>query len=170
MDRSEIVSAVEELSDVLHERGVNARIYVVRGATMSLAFSSPYSTEDVDVDAHPTEDVITVAQEIARHRGLPEDWLNLCAKQFIPAFKYPEWRPVSRVGDVEIVAADERAMLAMKMRASRPSRDFEDIKFLLDLCGISRESDAVWLYYEYFPDDPLPERALRLLRAALPAS
>ncbi|MGA2307785.1 MAG: nucleotidyltransferase [Acidimicrobiales bacterium] len=167
MDRSEIVSALEELSEVLNERGVNARIYVVGGAAMSLAFSSRYSTEDV-VDAYPTEDVITVAREIAHRRGLPEDWLNLSAKQFIPAFKDPEWRPVSRVGNVEMVAADERAMLAMKMRASRPSRDFEDIKFLLDLCGVSSESDAVSLYNEYFPDDPLPKRALPLLRAALP--
>jgi hypothetical protein len=77
---------------------------------------------------------------------------------------------VSRVGNVEIVTADERARLAMKMRASRPARDFEDIKFLLDLCGISRESEAVSLYYEYFPDDPLPKRALPLLRAALPVA
>ena len=72
MDRSEIVSALEELSEVLNERGVNARIYVVGGAAMSLAFSSRYSTEDV-VDAYPTEDVITVAREIAHRRGLPED-------------------------------------------------------------------------------------------------
>jgi hypothetical protein len=168
MDRSEIVSALEELSEILDERGVDARIYVVGGAAMSLTFSSRYSTEDVDVDAHPTEDVICVAREIAHRRGLSEDWLNLSAKQFIPAFKDPEWRPVSRVGSVEIVAADERTMLAMKMRASRPSRDFEDIKFLLARCGISRESDAVSLYNEYFPDDPLPKRALPLLRAALP--
>jgi hypothetical protein len=168
MDRSEIVSALQELSEVLDERGIDARIFVVGGAAMSLAFSSRYSTEDVDVDAYPTEDVISVAREIAHRRGLPEDWLNLSAKQFIPAFKNPEWRPVSRVGSVEIVAADERSMLAMKMRASRPIRDFEDIKFLLELCGISRESDAVSLYNEYFPDDPLPKRALPLLRAALP--
>jgi predicted nucleotidyltransferase len=73
MDRSEIVSALEELSEVLNERGVNARIYVVRGAAMSLAFGSRYSTEDVDVDAYPTEDVISVAREIAHRRGLPQD-------------------------------------------------------------------------------------------------
>jgi hypothetical protein len=168
MDRSEIESALEELSEVLNERGVNARIYVVGGAAMSLAFRSRYSSEDVDVDEDPTDDVISVAREIAHRRGLRKDWLNLSAKQFIPAFKDPEWRPVSRVGNVEIVAADERAMLAMKMRASRPSRDFEDIKFLLHVCGISRESDAVSLYNEYFPDDPLPKRAFPLLRAALP--
>jgi len=119
MDRSEIVSALEELSEVLNDRGIEARIYVVGGAAMSLAFSSRYSTDDVDVDAYPTEDVISVAREIAHRRGLSEDWLNLSAKRFIPAFKDPEWRPVSRVGNVEIVAADERAMLAMKLRASR---------------------------------------------------
>src|ERR1700677_4373178 len=168
MDRSEIVSALGELSEVLNERGVTARIYVVGGAAMSLAFSSRYSTEDVDVDAYPTEDVISVAREIAHRRGLTDDWLNLSAKQLIPAFKDPEWRPVSRVGNVEIVAADERAMLAMKLRASRPSRDFGGIKFLLQLCGISTASDAVSLYNGYFPDDPLPKRAFPLLRAALP--
>ena len=168
MDRSQIRSALEELSEVLDERGIDARIYIVGGAAMSLAFSSRYSTEDVDVDASPTENVLSVAREVAHRRGLPEDWLNLSAKQFIPAFKDPDWRPVSRVGSVEIVAADERSMLAMKMRASRPSRDFEDIKLLLDLCGISSENDAVSLYHEYFPDDPLPKRAFPLLRAALP--
>jgi hypothetical protein len=89
-------------------------------------------------------------------------------KQFIPAFKDAEWRPVPRVGNVEIVAADERAMLAMKMRANQPARDFEDIKFLLNLCGASRESAAVLLCDEYFPDDPLPKCALPLRRAALP--
>jgi hypothetical protein len=167
MDRAESVSALEELSELLNERGVNARIYVVGGAAMSLAFSSRYATADDDVDASPIDDVMSVAREVAHRRGIPEDWLNLSAKQFVPAFKSPEWRPVSRVGNVEIVAADERAMLAMKFRASRPSRDFEDIKFLLDLCGISCESDAVSLYKEYFPDDPLPKRAMPLLRAAL---
>jgi hypothetical protein len=40
--------------------------------------------------------------------------------------------------------------------------------FLLDLCGISHERDAISLYNEYFPDDPLPKGALLLLRAALP--
>jgi hypothetical protein len=80
----------------------------------------------------------------------------------------PEWRPVSRVGNVEIVAAEERTMLAMSMRASRRSRDFEDVKFLLDVCVISREGDAVSRYSEFFPDDSLPKSAFPLLRAALP--
>jgi len=77
MDRSEIVSALEELSEVLNDRGVNARIYVVGGAAMSLAFSSRYSTEDVDVDAYPTEDVISVAREIAPRSPFLEGSLEL---------------------------------------------------------------------------------------------
>jgi hypothetical protein len=36
--------------------------------------------------------------------------------------------PVSREGNVEIVVADERAVLAMKIRARRPVRDGKDIK------------------------------------------
>ena len=64
------------------------------------------------------------------------------------------------------LAADERAMLAMTMRASRPSRDFEDISFYL-LDAAFRVSDAVSLYNEYFPDELLLKQALPLLRAAL---
>lgn len=167
MERDEIEAALREVSDELERRGVNARIYIVGGAAMSLAFDARLSTADVDAAIYPTTDVLDVAHEVALQRGLPENWLNDSAKQFIPAFKDPEWRPVFRVGRVEIATADERAMLAMKMRASRGSRDIEDIRFLLGRCHITSESEAVALYEEYFPEDPLPDRARLLLRGAL---
>jgi len=167
MDRPEIDAALREVSEELSRRGIPARIYVVGGAAMSLAFNARYSTADVDADIYPVDDVLDVARQVATRRGLPETWLNDSAKQFIPAFKDPEWRPVFRVGKVEIATADERTMLAMKMRASRGSRDIEDIKFLLETCGVTSETEARELYDEFFPEDPLPERAGPLLRGAL---
>jgi hypothetical protein len=167
VDRQEIEAALRDVSEELARRGVNARIYVVGGAAMSLAFHARLSTADVDADVYPADDVLDVAREVGVKRELPENWLNDSAKQFIPAFKDPEWRPVFRLGGVEIATADERAMLAMKMRASRGSRDVEDIKFLLGKCHITNESDALALYEDYFPEDPLPERARPLLRGAL---
>ena len=72
-----------------------------------------------------------------------------------------------KVGTVEVVVADERTLLAMKMRASRGRRDEVDIKFLLDKCGISSVDEALALYEEYFPEHELPDRAVPMLRYAL---
>jgi Nucleotidyltransferase of unknown function (DUF6036) len=167
MDRDEIEAALREVSDDLHRRGVVARVCIVGGAAMVLAFDSRFSTADVDADFSPTEEVVAAVAKVASSRGLPAQWLNDSAKIFIPSFKNPDWRPVFKVGNVEILTADERTMLAMKMRASRGSRDIEDIRLLLAKCHIQDEGQAHALYNEFFPEDPLPTRAGPLLRRAL---
>jgi len=167
MDRDEIHGALRELSEVLDDRGVVARIYVVGGAAMVLAYESRFSTDDVDGSGYPTDDVLAAAVEIAERRGLKSGWLHDSVKVYFPTFKEPDWRPVIKVGTVDVVVADERTLLAMKMRASRGRRDELDIKFLLDTCGISSVDGALALYDEYFPEDELPERAIPMLRHAL---
>ena len=76
MNRSEIEGALDELASELDRRGVTARIYLVGGAAMVLAYLSRFSTEDVDANVHPTEDVLAVAEEIADRRGLGHGWLD----------------------------------------------------------------------------------------------
>ena len=66
-----------------------------------------------------------------------------------------------------MVVADERTLLAMKMRVSRGRRDEVDIQFLLHKCGIATVDDALGLYEEYSPEDELPDRAVPMLRHAL---
>ena len=101
--------------------------------------------------------------------GLGAEWLNNSAQQFIPIFKEPNWQPILKSGNVEIVSADERSMLAMKMRAGRGSRDRLDINFLVKRCGITSVAEALELYEEFFPEDPLPDRTLPLLDEAVAA-
>ena len=167
MDRSEIEGALRELSGVLDRRGVVARIYLVGGAAMVLAYESRFSTDDVDGSGFPTEAVLAAAEEIAERRGLQPDWLHDSVKVCFPTFKEPDWRPVFKVGTVEVVVADERTLLAMKMRASRGRRDEVDIEYLLDKCGITSVDGALVLYEEYFPEDELPDRALPMVKHAL---
>jgi hypothetical protein len=167
MERGEILAALQDLSDELQRREIDARIYLVGGAVMVLAFNARFSTDDVDASVYPPEEVLSVASDIADRRGLDPGWLNDSAKIFVPLSKEPDWRPVFKVGTVEIVAADERTMLAMKLRASRGRRDEEDIEFLLRKCGISSESEAFELYDEYFPEDPVPPRSRPMVRRAL---
>ena len=167
MDRGEIEGALRELSEVLDARGVVARIYLVGGAAMVLAYESRFSTDDVDGSGYPTEDVLAAAREIAGRRGLQPDWLHDSVKAWFPTFKEPDWRPVFKVGTVDVVVADERTLLAMKLRASRGRRDELDIEFLLDRCGVSTVEGALSVYEEYFPEDELPPRAVPMLRHAL---
>jgi hypothetical protein len=167
MDRDEIEGALRELAEELDGRGVVARIFLVGGAAMVLAYESRFSTDDVDASGYPTEDVVAVAAEVAERRGLQPGWLDDSVKVYLPVASEPEWRPVFKVGSVEVVVADERTLLAMKMRASRGRRDEADIQFLVDKCRITSVDDALELYEEYFPEDELPPRAIPMLRHAL---
>ena len=166
MEREEIDGALRELSEVLDGRGVVARIYLVGGDAVVLAYQSRFSTDDVDGSGYPTDAVLAAADEIANRRGLQPDWLHDSVKVCFPTFREPDWRPVFKVGTVEVVVADERTLLAMKMRSSRGRRDEVDIKFLLDKCGITSVDGALALYEEYFPEDELTDRAVPMLRHA----
>jgi hypothetical protein len=170
MDRDEIEGALRELAQELDERGVVARIYLVGGAAMVLAYQSRFSTDDVDGSGYPTDEVLAVAAEVAERRSLRSNWLDDSVKVYLPIATEPEWRPVIKVGSVEVVVADERTLLAMKMRASRGRRDEADIEFLLGQCQITSVGDALALYEEYFPEDDLPPQAIPMLRHALDKS
>ena len=167
MDRSQIDGALRELSEELDRQGVIARIYLVGGAAMVLAYESRFTTDDVDGSGYPTDAVLAAARQVAERRGLQPDWLHDSVKIYFPTFKEPDWRPVFKLGTVEVVVADERTLLAMKMRASRARRDEQDIKFLLDKCRITSVDEALGLYEEYFPEDELPARAVPVLEFAL---
>lgn len=161
MDRDEIEGARPELSEVLDARGVVARIYVVGGAAMVPAYGSRFSTDDVDGPGDPMDAVLAAAEEIAQRRGLQPDRLHDSVKVCFPTSREPDRRPVSEVGTVEVVVADERTLLAMKMRAGRGRRDEVDIRFLLNRRGITSVDGALAVYEEYFPEDELPEWEFR---------
>ncbi len=111
-----------------------------------------------------------MAAEVAERRGLRSNWLDDSVKVYFPIASEPEWRPVIKVGSVEVVVADERTLLAMKMRASRGRRDEADIESLLEKCQIISVNDALALYEEYLPEDDLSPQAIPMLRHALDES
>ena len=134
---------------------------------MVLAHQSRFSTDDMDGSGYPTDEVLAVAAEVAERRGLQPNWLDDSVKVYLPLASESEWRPVITVGTLEVVPANERTLLAMRMRASRGSRDEADIEFLLGTCQIISVSDAPALYEEYFPEDELPPHVIPVLRHAL---
>jgi hypothetical protein len=167
MDRSEIEGALRELAEELDRRGVIARIYLVGGAAMVLAYESRFSTDDVDGSGFPTDEVLALGAQVAEHQGLQRNWLDDSVKVYLPVANEPEWRPVIKVGTAGLVVTDERTLLAMKMRASRGRRDEADIKFLLEKCQITSIDDALELYGEFFPRTRSLPQAIPMLRHAL---
>ena len=163
MKRDEMLEALSEVGVELERRGISARIFLVGGAAMVLAHGIRDSTDDVDGDFYPRDEVRAVAQEVATRRGLPRDWLNSSALGFIPVFKSPDWQPVIKFGSLEVAVADHRTMLAMKIRASRGRRDEPDLRVLLTQCGVTSVEQAFEIHAEYFPEDPAPKRARLML-------
>ena len=170
MTRGDLINALTDLGHQLAQRGIQARLYVVGGAVMVLAHDSRDATADIDGDFYPHDEVIDVARDVARDRGLPADWLNAAARGFIPVFRSPEWRPLFTFGTLDVLAADDRTMLAMKIRASRGRRDEPDIALLLERCQITTADEAFALYDEYFPEDPAPARARVIIEFLLSGS
>jgi hypothetical protein len=162
-----MIAALSAVGAELESQGVVAKLYVVGGAAMVLSYDARDATFDVDGDFSPRDIVTEVADEVARRQGLPSDWLNSAANGFIPAFKSPDWQPLLRFGTLEVLVADDRTMLAMKIRASRGKRDEPDIALLLERCGIASVEDALHLYEEYFPEDRAPKRAYTILEYLL---
>ena len=85
---------------------------------------------------------IEAAIEVADANGWPHDWLNSNATMFVPAYGAdPEWEVLYANDDIKVEVASPRALLAMKLNASRPGRDVQDIANLLAICDV-RDLDA----------------------------
>jgi hypothetical protein len=168
MDALEMTRALDALAVELRRRHVTAKLYLVGGAVMVLAFQARPSTNDIDADVYPPEQVLEAADSVGRQLGLAEGWLNNDAKIFLPVVGTIRWAPVFHRDSLEVVAADEQTMLAMKLRASRGRRDEGDIGFLVGRLGLTTEREIVDLYEEFFPEDPLTARAREVIRAVVP--
>src|SRR5580658_9627294 len=83
LNRDEMELALSELAEQLNARNVKAKIYLVGGEVMVLAFNARFTTGEIDGSIHPTDDVLAVAAEIGERRGLGAEWLNNSAQQFI---------------------------------------------------------------------------------------
>ena len=135
MGRPELVAVLEELAELLRIRTTTARIYIVGGAAMALAYDSDRFTHDIDaliLDNHTT--VTQAVHDIARRRGLPTSWLNEQASAYMPPGDDPRSRVVFDHPNLRITAASPERMLAMKTRAARPT-DIPDLRLLIDILG-----------------------------------
>lgn len=170
MDRAELDALLHELAEELRQRKVNARIYLVGGAAMALAYDAERTTRDLDVlvlDAHGA--VMDAAQAVARRHGMPGSWLNEQATAYMPRGDDAGAVVVFDAPGLAVLAASPERLLVMKAQAARAA-DAADIRRLCTLTGMSTPEDVERLVAETMPDQPLSARSRTVLRDILDAA
>lgn len=167
LDRDDLIRGLRQLVVALRERGEPAGIRIIGGAALSLRYFDRLTTDDIDAKLHPAGPALAAATEIARANGWPDNWLNTKASHFIPIARDVEWEPLYDDELVSVWVASAPALLVMKLRASRPGRDDDDIANLLLICGVRGVDTASELYEAYYPGEALPDRALLMLGTIL---
>lgn len=168
LTRKELLLLLSELSNELTSRSIEANLYIVGGAAMVMAFEARNSTRDIDCRYTPKAIIDQIAVMVGERHDLPPEWLNDHAAMFIsPVVDDPSPIPIMTRGSVRITAASAEMMLAMKLRASRPRLDGEDIAVLCDELRITTTEEAITIFEHYYPEDPLPKYAKPLLQEAL---
>jgi len=169
LSRERLLEALAGVTRILVEKEISARLYIVGGAAMSLQYDARDATRDIDARYYPKEAVADAALQVARECGLPADWLNDEAAMFIsPVIDDENPTLIMSKGAVTIHVASAKVLLAMKIRASRPGRDVPDIKFLCKFLELKSVAQAIKVFESYYPEDPLPNRALPILQSIFP--
>ena len=166
LDRGKLIELFEELVGHLREEGVRGHIYLIGGAAMTLAFQRERTTRDVDAyvrnrgaeHASVMQDVRRVA---ARH-GLPDDWLNELAPMFMPRGEDVRAPTLFNSPHLVVTGASAEHLLAMKLQAGREA-DLDDIDRLLGHLKIATSEDAMKLYGQVFPTNPISDRSRNYL-------
>jgi hypothetical protein len=157
MTRERIIAALSALGAQLQSQGVRGQIFIVGGAAMALAYSERRLTKDIDAAFEPKAVIYEAAARVAADLGLPEDWLNDAAKGFMPGTD-PAARLIRGVPGIEVRVGSPQYLLAMKLLAMRIGEDDDDIKVLLQECGITTAAEAVGLVERMYPQgQPLPK-------------
>lgn len=121
---------------------------------------------DHDARITPLDEVQPLILEVARRRGLTDDWLNGAAAVYVPPqIDDPSPAILIETEHVVVSVASAEMLLAMKIRARRGRQDLGDIIFLVGEVGVTSVAAAVELYEHFYPEDSLRNRALRILDA-----
>ena len=127
MNREEMLACFTEMAEILSRRRVSARVYIVGGAAMALAYDRDRHTPLDGLAAGGCAELTEAVREVARRRGLPDSWLNERASSCIPRGGDARERVVFDHSSLRVAAASPERMLAMKVMSARRA-DAEDVK------------------------------------------
>jgi hypothetical protein len=154
LDADQIRELLVELGARLDARGVEARLFLVGGAAMALAYGRDRVTRDIDAVFEPKATIYREAEGMASDFGLGNGWLNDAVKGLLPDRVHPVegstsfWSPGVYVG-----VASAEYLFAMKAQAARVEADGEDLRRLAEILGLTDAAEALDLVERFY--DPV---------------
>lgn len=163
LSRADITALLDELAVRLRKKGTFAKLHVVGGACMALAYERDRSTEDVDARVDAGHEALEEAiREVAHEHDLPERWLNDQARGFIPEGDDGRSPTLYESQSLIVTGASAEHLLAMKLEASR-AKDQDDIRVLLEHLGTTDADRALEQHHALFPNSRRTSAARALL-------
>lgn len=176
LDRADIVRGLTALFGELRELNAPARIRLVGGAAISLAYNVDRgSTVDLDAELTPEDVIIDAASRVSTRMGWQSDWLNSAAVQFLPngfGQRVAEWTTIYDRDNVVVEVATAETLLAMKLFSCqrRRRRELADLRVLLPLCKITTLDHAEDHLAQYYPGEEFTPQAAAVVELALAES
>jgi len=186
-------TALDELGRKSRDQGKVIEIAIYGGSALMLASNFRISTQDVDAVAATDQTFIdTLAKEIGRTRGWPDDWLNDGVRVYLSpnvdglAQHHALFRsyPDEASPGLRVFVPTPEYLLAMKLMAMRidpasGKADLSDILNLLEVVGVSERRQLMQFAQSFYPEARVSpqvllgidivwkERELRHVKAAL---
>ena len=141
----------EELEELLEEfclrasrEGFAGIISLVGGAAILLAYDSACA-QTIDIDAlYPHNKTLEkIILEISKEREIQPDWFNGAVEEFVPYGVEEAWVHYKEIYGVTVRVASAELLLAMKLSAGRPLKDFRDLTILIRLLEISSVDECL---------------------------
>lgn len=162
LTRERIERLLQNLNQLLAERGEVGEIGLVGGAVMCLVYNARAATKDVEAIFEPASIIRELAAQIAATESITPDWLNDGAKGFVlPGFERQE---VLSLSNLRVWAPEPRYMLAMKYISARwDTSDRDDVLLLIRLLKLSKPQEVFDIIESYYPYDRIPPKTKLLI-------
>lgn len=168
LDAKRVRELLTELGARLASDGIEARLFLVGGAAMALAFSRRRVTRDLDAVFEPKREIYAKAELIAREQGLPPDWLNDSVKGLLPDKEPPvEGTASFSAPGIHAGVASAEYLFAMKAAAARLETDGEDLRLLARELGITTPAQALDLVERFYGPHRLTAKTHLILEALI---
>ncbi|MFW2338090.1 MAG: DUF6036 family nucleotidyltransferase [Candidatus Nanopelagicales bacterium] len=142
--REKVVAMLTQLGSRLDAQGIHGEIYIVGGTAMLLGYNRLTVTEDIDAVFSPVEEIEQIVADMHRaDPSLPADWLNSKVLPLLPRIADSRSWEALEITGLSVSVASPEFLLAMKARASRGRRDFDDVAVLADVLKIT-DINQVW--------------------------
>jgi len=140
-----------ELGRRLDARGLEARLFLVGGAAMALAYSRDRVTRDLDAVFEPKKEIYQEAARMADDYGLPDGWLNDGVKGLLPDKTHPvEGTSSYSSTGIHVGVASAEYLFAMKAQAARQESDGDDLRHLATVLRIRTIEEALDLVEKFY--------------------